>query len=143
MDVASIQADHRVILGKVRALSERIEDGELEAQAERLAWMVRDLGQHLQRHFAAEREGLYGRLDREGGPVGRSLVKLVRDEAEVAEAQLDPFIRHWVVPLHIAREPERFRADARTLFRCVGRRTGREERELLPRLATVDAVPVN
>ena len=137
MDIASIQADHRIILGKVRALSEALGDEGLEARADRLAWMVRDLGQHLQRHFAAEREGLYGRLDREGDAVARGLVKVARSEAEMAESQLDTFIRHWVVPLHIAWEPERFRAEARTLFRCVGRRTGMEERELLPRLAPV------
>lgn len=135
MDVATIQADHRIILGKVRALSEALEGEPLEARAEALAWSVRDLGQHLQRHFAAEREGLYGRLARAGDPVARSLARSARGEAEIAETQLDGFIRQWVVPLHIAREPERFRAEARTLFRCIGRRTGREERELLPRLA--------
>jgi len=137
MDVASIQAEHRIILGKVRALREALDQPGLESQAERLAWMVRDLSQHLLRHFAAEREGLYGRLAREADPVGRSLVRVARAEAEVAETQLDAFTRHWVVPLHILWEPERFRAEARTLFRCVGRRTGREERELLPRLAQV------
>jgi hypothetical protein len=139
MDATTIHDEHRTILGQVRDLSEDLEGYEVEKRADQFAWKVRDLGLRLKQHFRGEREGLYGRLAREGDAVTRSLVQVCLSEARAAEEELDGYLRQWMVPLHIQRDPEGFRMATRTLLRCVGRRTGREERELLPRLKELEA----
>ncbi len=139
MDSATIHDEHRTILGRVRDLSEDLEGYEVEKRADQFAWKVRDLGLKLKQHFQGERNSLYGRLLREGDAVTRSLTQICITEAKAAEEELDGYLRHWMVPLHIQRDPEGFRMATRTLLRCVGRRTGREERELLPRLKELEA----
>ncbi|HJW34000.1 MAG TPA: hemerythrin domain-containing protein [Holophagaceae bacterium] len=139
MDSAVIHDEHRTILGRVRDLSEDLEGFEVEKRADQFAWKVRDLGLKLKQHFQGERNSLYGRLLREGDAVTRSLTQICITEAKAAEEELDGYLRQWMVPLHIQRDPEGFRMATRTLLRCVGRRTGREERELLPRLKELEA----
>lgn len=138
MDARTIRDEHRTILGQVRDLSEDLEGYEVEKRADQFAWKVRDLGLKLKHHFREEQEGLYGRLLREGDTVARSLTQRCAPEAQAAEEELDRYLRQWVVPLHIQRDPEGFRMATRTLLRCVGRRTGREERDLLPRLDEIE-----
>lgn len=139
MDAGTIHDEHRTILGQVRELSEDLEGYEVEKRADQFAWKVRDLGLKLKRHFQGERECLYGRLLREGDAVTRSLTQLCITDAQAAEEELDGYLRQWMVPLHIQRDPQGFRTATRTLLRCVGRRTGREERELLPRLRELES----
>ncbi|MBI3130828.1 MAG: hemerythrin domain-containing protein [Acidobacteria bacterium] len=138
MDAGTIHDEHRTILGQVRELSEDLEGYEVEKRADQFAWKVRDLGLKLKRHFQGERECLYGRLLREGDAVTRSLTQVCITDARAAEEELDGYLRQWMVPLHIQRDPLGFRMATRTLLRCVGRRTGREERELLPRLRELE-----
>jgi hypothetical protein len=139
MDATLIHDEHRSILGQVRDLSEDLEGYEVEKRADQFAWKVRDLGMKLKRHFQGEREGLYGRLLREGDAVTRQLTQKALSEARMAEEELEGFLRQWMLPQAIQRDPLGFRTATRTLLRCVGRRTGVEERELLPRLRELDA----
>lgn len=138
MDATLIHDEHRSILGQVRDLSEDLEGFEVEKRADQFAWKVRDLGMKLKRHFQGEREGLYGRLLRDGDAVTRQLTQKALSEARMAEEELEGFLRMWMLPQAIQRDPQGFKDATRTLLRCVGRRTGVEERELLPRLRELD-----
>lgn len=139
MDATLIHDEHRSILAQVRDLSEDLEGYEVEKRADQFAWKVRDLGMKLKRHFQGEREGLYGRLLRDGDAVTRQLTQKSLSEARMAEEALEGFLRQWMLPQAIQRDPQGFKTATRTLLRCVGRRTGVEERELLPRLRELDA----
>lgn len=132
MDAATLHDQHRALFADLRDLHEGLSLEPLPAEA--LADQARDLAISLRQHFAEERRTLYGPLLASADPTTRALAQICRAEADASEAALDAFVRRWTVPLHIARDPEAFRREARALFARVGRRVGLEERELAPRL---------
>lgn len=132
MDATALREDHRLLLSRVRRFTEDMAMEPLDAGV--LSDRIRDLGSRLKCHFEAERSCLYGRLMASEDPTTRALATACRQEAQAAEEALRAFLAQWRNPQHIAQDPEGFRLATRDLFQRIGRRTGIEERELLPRL---------
>jgi len=132
--VDNLQRQHREILGIVQQMSAGLDAGKLiqRESADSMRALLSQLSGKVSVHLAMEDKSLYPKLvANTNAATSKTAQRFVSDMGPIAEAFAN-FVKQWPTSAAISQQPTVFVEHTRAIFKALGDRVTREERELYP-----------
>jgi hypothetical protein len=138
MKLQRFEHDHKDILDGIHVLRKLIATG-IERNAGAITQLLLRMSATIKLHLAVEDRVVYPAFAKSGRTELAALGRFYQEEmGDLAKAYTE-FAQRWNLANRVAADPEGFRAEANAVFKGLFLRTRREESELYPAYARLQA----